>query len=184
LRGHRSDRRSILGNKALRTVPIEPFAPNTPEKALFLWQSVGLFKVCFNRDNHVTAARSASCPTPPPLACFKFRFVFFSSSTSKWKLVRRCSVRFNSRYHLFGREDVVLRVATTDKRDPDSWVTGGTPMNLYSIRQYPDPGCRLHQVVADLLLGLRKPAIRNQELAVANLDGRRVARRAQTRARS
>jgi hypothetical protein len=42
--------------------------------------------------------------------------------------------------YLFGREDVVLRVATTDKRDPDWWVTaGGTPMNLYSIRQYPDP---------------------------------------------
>ncbi len=42
--------------------------------------------------------------------------------------------------YLFGREDVVLRVATTDKRDPDWWVIGGgTPMNLYSVRQYPDP---------------------------------------------
>src|SRR3981189_1805586 len=28
--------------------------------------------------------------------------------------------------------------------------------------------------------GLRKPAVRNQDLAVTNLDGRRVARRAQT----
>jgi len=39
-------------------------------------------------------------------------------------------------------------------------------------------------VAADLLLGLRKRAVRDQDLAVANLDGRRVARRAQTRARS
>src|SRR6266851_3742475 len=49
--GNRSGRQSIPGNKALQTVPIEPFAPNTPEKAIFLWQSVGLFKVYFNRDN-------------------------------------------------------------------------------------------------------------------------------------
>jgi hypothetical protein len=60
------------------------------------------------------------------------------------------SLRFNSRYHLFGREDVVLRVATTDKRDPDWWVIGGgMPINLYSIRQYLDPGRRLHQAVED-----------------------------------
>ncbi len=39
-------------------------------------------------------------------------------------------------------------------------------------------------VAADLLLGLSKPEVRNQDLAVASLDGRRVARRAQTRARS
>jgi hypothetical protein len=36
--------------------------------------------------------------------------------------------------------DVVLRVERTGKRDPDWWVMGGgTPMNLYSIRQNPDP---------------------------------------------
>ena len=34
--GHRSGRRSMPGNKALQTVPIEPFAPNTPEKGIFL----------------------------------------------------------------------------------------------------------------------------------------------------
>jgi hypothetical protein len=37
---------------------------------------------------------------------------------------------------------------------------------------------------ADLLLGPGKPAVGDQDLAVANLDGRRVAGRAQTRARS
>ncbi len=49
------------------------------------------------------------------------------------------SVRFHRRYHLLGREDVIFRVATTDRKDPDWWVIGGgTPMNLYSIRMFPD----------------------------------------------
>ena len=49
------------------------------------------------------------------------------------------SVRFVKRYRLFGREDVVLRIATTDKEDPDWWVVGGsTPMNLYSVRMFPE----------------------------------------------
>jgi len=50
------------------------------------------------------------------------------------------SVRFFKRYTLFGREDVVLFVRTTDKKDPDWWVIGGsTPMNLYSMRMFPEP---------------------------------------------
>src|SRR3990170_2766769 len=48
-------------------------------------------------------------------------------------------VRFVKRYRLFGREDVVLLVRTTDKADPDWWVIGGTTaMNLYSTRMFPD----------------------------------------------
>ncbi len=43
------------------------------------------------------------------------------------------------RYRLFGREDVVLFVRTTDKKEPDWWVIGGsTPMNLYSTRMFPE----------------------------------------------
>src|SRR6266851_213898 len=40
-------------------------------------------------------------------------------------------------------------------------------LNTLSITIQPPP-----RAVADLLLGLRKPAVRNQDLAVANLDGR------------
>jgi hypothetical protein len=48
-------------------------------------------------------------------------------------------VRFVKRYRLFGREDVVLLVHTSDKADPDWWVIGGsTPMNLYSTKMFPD----------------------------------------------
>ena len=51
------------------------------------------------------------------------------------------SVRFRSTFRLFGREDVVLLVKIKDRRDPFWWVVGGgTPMNLYSCRQYPEPG--------------------------------------------
>lgn len=47
-------------------------------------------------------------------------------------------IRFVKRYRLFGREDVVLLVRTTDRKDPDWWVIGGsTPMNLYSTRMFP-----------------------------------------------
>ncbi len=42
-------------------------------------------------------------------------------------------VTFAERFTLFGNEDVVLSVTTTDKDDPNWWVVGGsTPMNLYS----------------------------------------------------
>lgn len=41
-------------------------------------------------------------------------------------------VSFAERFHLLGREDIVLSVTTTDKEDPEWWVVGGsTPMNLY-----------------------------------------------------
>jgi hypothetical protein len=34
----------------------------------------------------------------------------------------------------------VLLVRTTDKKDPDWWVIGGsTPMNLYSTLMFPEP---------------------------------------------
>jgi hypothetical protein len=42
-------------------------------------------------------------------------------------------VTFAERFSLFGREDVVLSVTTTDKEEPEWWVVGGsTPMNLYA----------------------------------------------------
>ena len=53
--GHRFGRRLIPGNKALQRVPIEPFVPKTPEKGIFVWQSVGPFKPYFNRDKYATS---------------------------------------------------------------------------------------------------------------------------------
>ena len=48
-------------------------------------------------------------------------------------------VTFVKRHHLFDREDIVLSVLTTDKKDPEWWVIGGsTPMNLYSKKQFPE----------------------------------------------
>lgn len=42
-------------------------------------------------------------------------------------------VVFAERFRLLGREDVVLSVSTTDKKDPEWWVVGGSsPMNLYA----------------------------------------------------
>ncbi len=47
------------------------------------------------------------------------------------------SVRFVERFTLMGRNDVVVSVRTTDKRDSDWWVVGGsTPMNLYTKRRF------------------------------------------------
>ena len=44
-------------------------------------------------------------------------------------------VRFAEWFTLMGRNDVVVSLRTTDKKDPDWWVVGGgTPMNLYSKR--------------------------------------------------
>jgi hypothetical protein len=57
-------------------------------------------------------------------------------------------VKFIKRFRLFGREDILLSISTTDRKDPEWWVIGGgTPMNLYSKRQYPDPDVAysLHQ---------------------------------------
>lgn len=46
------------------------------------------------------------------------------------------SVRYVTTYSLFGQEDIVLSVKTTDKSDPDWWVVGGTtPMNLYTKKR-------------------------------------------------
>lgn len=48
-------------------------------------------------------------------------------------------ITFVKRHQLFGREDIVLSVDTTDKKDPQWWVIGGaTPMNLYSKKQFPE----------------------------------------------
>jgi hypothetical protein len=47
------------------------------------------------------------------------------------------SARFIERFNLFGTEDVVILVKTTDEKDPDWWVVGGgTPMNLYSKNHF------------------------------------------------
>jgi hypothetical protein len=54
---------------------------------------------------------------------------------------RVVSVRLESRHSplLSPTGDTVLRVRTTDRKDPDWWVIGGgSPMNLYSARQFPD----------------------------------------------
>jgi hypothetical protein len=50
-------------------------------------------------------------------------------------------VTFAERFTLFGNEDVVLSVTTTDKDDPNWWVIGGsTPMNLYSKSHFKSAG--------------------------------------------
>jgi hypothetical protein len=42
-------------------------------------------------------------------------------------------ISFAERFHLFGKDDIVLSVTTTDKKHPEWWVVGGsTPMNLYT----------------------------------------------------
>lgn len=47
------------------------------------------------------------------------------------------SVKFAERFTLFGRDDVVVLVKTTDRKDPDWWVVGGsTPMNLYTRKVF------------------------------------------------
>ncbi|MHC1780980.1 MAG: toll/interleukin-1 receptor domain-containing protein [Bacteroidales bacterium] len=50
------------------------------------------------------------------------------------------SAKFVEKFTLFGNEDVVLSVITTDKDDPEWWVIGGgTPMNLYTKNQFRTP---------------------------------------------
>jgi hypothetical protein len=54
---------------------------------------------------------------------------------------RVISVRLERRHRpvLAPSGDTILRVRTTDRKDPDWWVIGGgTPMNLYSVRQFPE----------------------------------------------
>jgi len=46
-------------------------------------------------------------------------------------------VIFSEKFSLFGQEDVVLSVETTDVKDKEWWVVGGsTPMNLYTKSQF------------------------------------------------
>lgn len=48
------------------------------------------------------------------------------------------SAKFAEKFTLFGNEDVVISVKTTDKEHPEWWVVGGaTPMNLYSKKRSP-----------------------------------------------
>lgn len=46
-------------------------------------------------------------------------------------------VTFSEKFSLLGTEDVVLSVETTDMKDKEWWVVGGsTPMNLYAKSQF------------------------------------------------
>ncbi len=50
------------------------------------------------------------------------------------------SAFFAERFRMFGREDVVLSLSTTDLDEPEWWVVGGsTPMNLYAKSRFPSP---------------------------------------------
>ena len=50
------------------------------------------------------------------------------------------SAEFVESFTLFGNEDVVISVITTDKDDPEWWVVGGgTPMNLYTKNKFSNP---------------------------------------------
>ena len=47
------------------------------------------------------------------------------------------SAEFVESFTLFGNEDVVISIITTDKDDPEWWVVGGgTPMNLYTKNKF------------------------------------------------
>lgn len=47
-------------------------------------------------------------------------------------------VQFEEKFTLFGREDIVLSVITTESDNPEWWVVGGSsPMNLYSKKKFP-----------------------------------------------
>ncbi len=46
-------------------------------------------------------------------------------------------ITFSEKFSLLGQEDVVLSVETTDMKDKEWWVVGGsTPMNLYAKSQF------------------------------------------------
>ncbi len=50
------------------------------------------------------------------------------------------SAKFVESFTLFGNEDVVISVITSDKNDPEWWVVGGgTPMNLYTKNKFSNP---------------------------------------------
>lgn len=47
-------------------------------------------------------------------------------------------IQFEEKFTLFGREDIVLSVVTTESDNPEWWVVGGSsPMNLYSKKKFP-----------------------------------------------
>jgi hypothetical protein len=47
-------------------------------------------------------------------------------------------IQFEEKFTLFGREDIVLSVTTSESDDPEWWVVGGSsPMNLYSKKKFP-----------------------------------------------
>jgi len=49
-------------------------------------------------------------------------------------------ITFVESFTLFGQEDIVLSVNTTDPEEPEWWVVGGsTPMNLYPKSRFPSP---------------------------------------------
>ncbi len=49
-------------------------------------------------------------------------------------------ITFAQKFTLFGREDIVLSAETTDTKDKEWWVVGGsTPMNLYSKSRFQTP---------------------------------------------
>jgi hypothetical protein len=46
-------------------------------------------------------------------------------------------IKYHETFYLFGKEDIVLSVVTTDKNDKEWWVIGGTtPMNLYTKSKF------------------------------------------------
>ncbi len=46
-------------------------------------------------------------------------------------------IKYYETFYLFGKEDIVLSVVTTDKNDKEWWVIGGTtPMNLYTKSKF------------------------------------------------
>jgi hypothetical protein len=47
-------------------------------------------------------------------------------------------VQFEEKFTLFGREDIVLSVSTSESENPEWWVVGGSsPMNLHSKKKFP-----------------------------------------------
>ncbi|MCK5136121.1 MAG: TIR domain-containing protein [Bacteroidales bacterium] len=70
------------------------------------------------------------------------------------------SVKFIESFTLFGREDVVLSVKTTDFEDPEWWVVAGSsPMNLYSKRaiKSDDEAFSMHTGLMLRMIALQNP---------------------------
>jgi hypothetical protein len=70
------------------------------------------------------------------------------------------AVDFVDAFTLFGREDVVLTVSTTDDEVPEWWVVGGsTPINLYDKKTFPtaDVAYSLHTGLMLRMLARQNP---------------------------